>query len=179
MGSYKSDIPSSLLDIIFTELMMKLVLLVSVMATFFVTAKVEGGTIRKNTKICDRDLDNLSACAEKALAEWENVINSVVGESQPDYFARKACTLLSAFAEGCRDPLPQHCQVKLDWRYIYEPLMKMIGSVEEFQYWDETKCPAITKFKERMRLEEESGGSNSVSYSFTLWTILLLSIWFV
>lgn len=35
------------------------------------------------------------------------------------------------------------------------------------------------KFKERMRHEEESGGSSSVSYSFTMWMFLLLSIWFV
>ena len=56
----------SLLDIgslIFTELMMKLMLLVSLMATCFFTAKVEGGT-----KICDRDINNLSACAEKFVS---------------------------------------------------------------------------------------------------------------
>ena len=46
--------------------MMKLGLLFSLMATFL-TSKVEGGTIREKRGICDRDIDNLSACVEKLV----------------------------------------------------------------------------------------------------------------
>jgi len=157
---------------------MKLVLL-SLTAIFFFPAEVEGGTIREKRGICDSDFDAFAACIDRASAEWKNVINSVVGESQPDYIERKSCTLMSAFAEGCRDPLPQHCRTKLEWRLIDEPLKDMIAYVEKSGYWDETKCPAIMKFKERMRHEEESGGSSSLSYSFTMWMFLLLNILFV
>ena len=46
---------------------MKLVLILSLMATFL-TVKVEGGTIREKRGICDRDIDNLSACVEKFVS---------------------------------------------------------------------------------------------------------------
>ena len=51
--------------------------------------------------ICLFLLENFSCYISilRASAEWKNVINSVVGESQPDYIERKSCTLMSAFAE--------------------------------------------------------------------------------
>ena len=68
-----------LLDIdslIFMGLMMKLVLLVSLMATFFFTDKVEGGTIREKREICDRDIDDFAACIDRFVS-YERIIIDV------------------------------------------------------------------------------------------------------